>query len=100
MLNIIDYLHKCKILHSDIKPDNFLIDYLPIEFDDLKPDRTRCLILIDFNRSIDQNALPDQTEFVAKVDNKTLFCPEMISGKSWSKQVFNFIVNFLRVLFF
>ena len=94
MLNIIDYLHKCKILHADIKPDNFLIDYLPIEFDDFETNSTKCLILIDFNRSIDQIALPDQTEFVAQVDNKTLLCPEMKSGKSWTKQVFNFIVNF------
>ena len=29
MLNIIDYLHKCKIIHAKIKPDNLLIDKLP-----------------------------------------------------------------------
>ena len=89
MLNILDYLHKCKILHADIKPDNFLIDSLPHGFDYFTLDRTRCLILIDFNRSIDQNTLPDKTEFVAKLNNKSLSCTEMKSGKSWSRQVFN-----------
>ena len=88
MLNILDYLHKCKILHADIKPDNFLVDALPNGLDYFTPERTRCLVLIDFNRSIDQNTLPDkEQEFLAKVDNKSLLCTEMKSGKSWSKQV-------------
>ncbi len=87
MLYILDYLHRCKILHTDIKPDNFLIDTLPHAFNYFELDRTKCLILIDFNRSIDQNSLPDQTEFFSKVDNKSLLCTEMKSDKSWSKQV-------------
>ena len=87
MLNILNYLHECKILHADIKPDNFLIDALPDSLAYFIPDRTKCLVLIDFNRSIDQNSLPDQTEFVAKCDNKSLLCCEMKLDKSWSKQV-------------
>jgi checkpoint serine/threonine-protein kinase len=94
MLNILDYLHRCKIIHCDIKPDNFLIDTLPHGFDYFTPDRTKCLILIDFNQSIDQNSLPDQTEFVAKVNNKSLLCTEMKSDKSWSKQVIYYSVDF------
>jgi serine/threonine protein kinase len=96
MLNILNYLHKCKILHTDIKPDNFLIDTLP-NGDSFTPHRTNCLVLIDFNRSIYQNAFPKQTEFVIKVGNKSLLCPEMKSGRPWSKQVIHFKI-YLSVL--
>jgi serine/threonine protein kinase len=67
MLNILDYLHKCKIVHFDIKPDNFVIDTLPNEFDYFTQKRTRCLVLIDFNQSIDWN----EQEFHGKEDKKT-----------------------------
>ena len=33
MLNILDYLHKCQILHADIKVDNFMIALLPNSLD-------------------------------------------------------------------
>ena len=87
MLNILDYLHKCKVLHADIKPDNFLINELPSSLDYFDPSRTKMLVLIDFNRGIDQKSLPDQQEFTAKAGNKTLLCCEMKSDKAWSNQV-------------
>ena len=87
MLNILDYLHKCKIHHADIKPDNFLIDILPDGPNYFTLKRTRCLVLIDFNQS---NAFPEKDqEFFAKVYTKPL-CTETKSGKSeikWPKEV-------------
>ncbi|RZF33630.1 hypothetical protein LSTR_LSTR007008 [Laodelphax striatellus] len=29
LFDIVDHLHKCKIIHGDIKPDNFVLFYLP-----------------------------------------------------------------------
>ena len=87
MLNIIDYLHKCKILHADIKVDNFLVDQLPDSINYFVANKTKCLVLIDFNRSIDLSMLPSEAEFTAKTENKSLLCCEMKSNKNWTYQI-------------
>jgi len=87
MLNIIDYLHKCKILHADIKVDNFLVDQLPDSINYFVANKTKCLVLIDFNRSIDLSILPSEAEFTAKTENKSLLCCEMKSNKNWTYQI-------------
>ena len=87
MLNILDYLHKCKILHADIKIDNFLVDQLPHDIDYFEPNKTKCLILIDFNRSIDLELLPNEAQFDAKSENKSLLCCEMKANQKWTYQV-------------
>jgi len=94
MLNIVDYLHKCKIIHADIKADNFLIDKLPDRIEYFEPNKTKCLVLIDFNRSIDLELLTEEAEFDAKAANRSLLCPEMKSNKTWTYQVLSYIILF------
>ena len=87
LLYIINSLHKSKIIHGDIKPDNLMVNTLPSGLNYFDPSSTKCLVLIDFNRSIDLDMYPEETEFNAKVDNKSLLCCEMKTDKPWTYQV-------------
>ncbi len=96
MLNILNYLHKAKIIHGDIKADNLMINLLPNSINYFDPSKTKCLVLIDFNRSIDLEMFPDETEFDAKANNKSLLCCEMKADKPWTYQVINYICKFFN----
>jgi hypothetical protein len=87
LLSIIEHLHKCQIIHADIKPDNLLINMLPDDLKYFDQSRTKCLVLIDFNRSIDLHLLPDEAEFEAKITNKSLMCCEMKLNKAWNYHI-------------
>lgn len=87
LLYIVNSLHKSKIIHGDIKADNIMVMNLPTNLSFFDPTTTKFLVLIDFNRSIDLEMFPNETEFNAKVDNKSLLCCEMKSEKPWTYQV-------------
>lgn len=81
LIDIIDYLHQCNIIHADIKPDNFVVRSLP----NLKETRS-CVQLIDFGRSIDMRLLPSGTQFTTVVKTEGFTCCEMKERKPWTYQ--------------
>ncbi|XP_011300124.1 uncharacterized protein, partial [Fopius arisanus] len=80
MLQIVEYLHKCQIIHGDIKPDNFLLMHLPTE--DVRP----TIQLIDFGCSIDMSLFPEGTKFTQIIKTEDFTCIEMQTGRPWTYQ--------------
>ncbi|XP_054743067.1 mitotic checkpoint serine/threonine-protein kinase BUB1 [Anastrepha obliqua] len=79
--NIINHLHMNKIIHADIKPDNFLLMRIP-STDYHYPS----LRLIDFGCAIDMTLFPepDKTKFRKVIQTDGFTCIEMQEGRPWS----------------
>ncbi|KAF5288973.1 hypothetical protein FQA39_LY03852 [Lamprigera yunnana] len=76
MLKIVSAMHQAKIIHADIKPDNFLVY--------LMSDTTLQLQLIDFGCSIDMTFFPPGTTFQRRITTKDFTCCEMQDGRPWN----------------
>uniref|UniRef100_A0A1A9WUV0 Protein kinase domain-containing protein n=1 Tax=Glossina brevipalpis TaxID=37001 RepID=A0A1A9WUV0_9MUSC len=79
--SIIHHLHQNKIIHADIKPDNFLLMRVPsteLHFPSLR--------LIDFGCAIDMTLFPggDTIKFRKIIQTDGFTCIEMQEGRSWS----------------
>ncbi|CAD6998797.1 unnamed protein product [Ceratitis capitata] len=79
--NIIHHLHTNKIIHADIKPDNFLLMRIP-STDYHYPS----LRLIDFGCAIDMTLFPEPetTKFRKVIQTDGFTCIEMQEGRPWS----------------
>lgn len=76
MLKVVQAMHQVKIIHADIKPDNFLAYLLPNNMIGLQ--------LIDFGCSIDMSLFPPNATFTSKVTTEDFVCCEMRDGRPWS----------------
>ncbi|XP_069677495.1 uncharacterized protein [Periplaneta americana] len=81
LLNIAEKLQECKIIHGDIKPDNFILRTLP-SLERGEPS----LQLIDMGRGIDMTLFPPNTTFKTVVTTKSFQCIEMQTGRPWTYQ--------------
>ncbi|NXL94393.1 BUB1 kinase, partial [Alectura lathami] len=88
ILHMVEELHNCKIIHGDIKPDNFMLgerqflDNDACDIDDL----SHGLTLIDLGQSIDMKLFPEGTAFTAKCETSGFQCIEMLTQKPWNYQ--------------
>lgn len=88
ILHIVSQLHKCNIIHGDIKPDNFLMKINDDVEDALdKMSQTKCLRLIDFGRAIDLNLFDKGICFTAAFTTNHFKCNEMKDNKPWVFQL-------------
>ncbi|XP_041273127.1 mitotic checkpoint serine/threonine-protein kinase BUB1 [Onychostruthus taczanowskii] len=87
ILHMVEELHSCKIIHGDIKPDNFILgerflDNSTCDIDGL----CHGLTLIDLGQSIDMKLFPEGTAFTARCETSGFQCVEMLTNKPWNYQ--------------
>lgn len=82
LVDIVQYLHKSKIIHADLKPDNIVVREIPVQ-NEPEP----CIQLIDFGRCIDMSLLPPNIEFDYMFKTEDNKCIEMKEKKPWTYQI-------------
>lgn len=87
ILSVVDHLHRCKIIHADIKPDNFLLMKIPTS-----DSHVPTLRLIDFGCAIDMTLFEENTQFKKVIQTDGFTCIEMQEGRPWSYQTDLFCV--------
>ncbi|NWH57086.1 BUB1 kinase, partial [Geococcyx californianus] len=89
ILYMVEELHSCKIIHGDIKPDNFILGERQVFLDNDACDidgLSHGLTLIDLGQSIDMKLFPEGTAFTAKCETSGFQCIEMLTQKPWNYQ--------------
>ncbi|XP_054678583.1 mitotic checkpoint serine/threonine-protein kinase BUB1 [Grus americana] len=87
ILYMVEELHNCKIIHGDIKPDNFILGERFLDNDTCDIDGlSHGLTLIDLGQSIDMKLFPEGTAFTAKCETSGFQCIEMLTQKPWNYQ--------------
>ncbi|XP_069028648.1 LOW QUALITY PROTEIN: mitotic checkpoint serine/threonine-protein kinase BUB1-like [Embiotoca jacksoni] len=102
ILHTLERPHAARIVHADVKPDNFLLGERFLENSCFDPDGVdHGLVLIDLGQSIDMRLFPEGTAFTARCLTSGFQCTEMLSGKPWSYQTdyFGFAGTVHRMLF-
>ncbi|XP_069544188.1 mitotic checkpoint serine/threonine-protein kinase BUB1-like, partial [Brachyistius frenatus] len=85
ILRTLERPHAARIVHADVKPDNFLLGERFLENSCFDPDGVdHGLVLIDLGQSIDVRLFPEGTAFTARCLTSGFQCTEMLSGKPWS----------------
>lgn len=87
ILYVVEQLHMADIIHTDIKPDNFVLtnrnNRWSYNIEDCLSSR---LVLIDFGQSIDLSLFPSDTVFKGSSETSAFQCIEMLTDQPWKFQ--------------
>ncbi|XP_076872776.1 uncharacterized protein bub1 isoform X2 [Brachyhypopomus gauderio] len=87
ILRMMEELHQTRIIHADIKPDNFMLGERFLENESFDVENLdHGLVLIDFGQSIDMSLFPKGTAFTARCMTSGFQCTEMLSARPWNYQ--------------
>ncbi|XP_041814693.1 mitotic checkpoint serine/threonine-protein kinase BUB1 [Chelmon rostratus] len=87
ILSMVEQLHSIRVIHADVKPDNFLLGERFLENKCFEAENVdHGLVLIDLGQSIDMELFPEGTAFTSKCLTSGFQCTEMLSGKPWNYQ--------------
>ncbi|XP_026874819.2 mitotic checkpoint serine/threonine-protein kinase BUB1 isoform X2 [Electrophorus electricus] len=87
ILHMVEELHQARLIHADIKPDNFLLGDRFLESESFDAENMdHGLVLIDFGQSIDMSLFPEGTAFTARCMTSGFQCTEMLSARPWNYQ--------------
>ncbi|XP_054617821.1 mitotic checkpoint serine/threonine-protein kinase BUB1 isoform X2 [Dunckerocampus dactyliophorus] len=86
ILRIMEELHAVRIIHADVKPDNFMLAHKFLENKFECENLEQGLVLIDLGQSIDMELFPEGTAFTARCLTSGFQCTEMLNGKPWNYQ--------------
>ncbi|XP_061667391.1 mitotic checkpoint serine/threonine-protein kinase BUB1 isoform X2 [Syngnathoides biaculeatus] len=87
ILRMLEELHAARIIHADVKPDNFMLGQRFPDDDDFEPENLKHgLVLIDLGQSIDMDLFPAGTAFTTTCLTSGFRCTQMLSEKPWNYQ--------------
>ncbi|KAE9416099.1 hypothetical protein Angca_004083, partial [Angiostrongylus cantonensis] len=101
MAKILRDVHSVKVIHGDVKPDNFMILNKLNDGDDIPMILSKPFLrLIDWGRAIDMHFLSGRA-FTGKVGTEKFNCSEMLDGRPWTFQTDYFgFVGTMHVIIF
>ncbi|KAG5518257.1 hypothetical protein PMAC_003053 [Pneumocystis sp. 'macacae'] len=95
LLRTLEQLHNKHILHGDLKPDNCLVRFDPVETEWLAKYQkdgsggwaSKGIVIIDFGRGIDLKMFSPQVQFVIDSQTDEHDCAEMREARPWTYQI-------------
>ncbi|KAG2732950.1 hypothetical protein G9P44_003940 [Scheffersomyces stipitis] len=93
LLKSIEMLHSIGILHGDLKADNCMIRFQPVDHNEWSEAYSRyghngwsnkSITLIDFGRAIDLTLFDEEVQFKCDWETDQQDCPQMNENKPWS----------------
>ncbi|KAG5440636.1 hypothetical protein PCK2_000346, partial [Pneumocystis canis] len=95
LLRTLEQLHNKGILHGDLKPDNCLLRFDPVESEWVSKYQkdgsggwaSKGIVIIDFGRGIDLKIFSPQVQFITDSKTDEQDCAEMREARPWTYQI-------------